>query len=62
MKAVKELFEEIYSKLVKTNKKQFKTIADEGLKSAMDEIETLYTNVGYCRENDYDIEIEDIEH
>ena len=28
----------------------------------MDEIETLYTNVGYCRENDYDIEIEDIEH
>ena len=62
LKAVKELFEEIYSKLIKTPKKQFKKIAGENLKSAMEEIEMLYTNVGYARENDYDIEIKDIEH
>ena len=62
LKAVKELFEEIYSKLIKTSKKQFKKIAGESLKSAMDEIEMLYTNVGYSRESEYDVEIEDIKH
>ena len=46
----------------KTSKKQFKKIAGESLKSAMDEIEMLYTNVGYSRESEYDVEIEDIKH
>ena len=62
LKAVKELFEEIYSKLIKTSKKQFKKIAVEGIQSAINEIEMLYTNVGICRESEYDIEIEDIEY
>ena len=61
LKAVNEQFEEIYNKMIKTSKRQFKKMAVEGLKSVMDEIETVYTNVGYCRENDYDIEIEDID-
>ena len=61
LKTVNEIIEEIYSKWIKTSKKQFKKIADEGLRSVMDEIETLYCNVGYCRENDHEIEIEDID-
>ena len=56
------MFDEIYSKLIKSPKKQFKKIAVEGIQSAMNQIELLYTNVGYCRESEYDIETEDIEH
>ena len=48
--------------MIKAPKKQFKKMADEGVKSAMNEIETLYINLGYCRENDHDIEIEYFEH
>ena len=61
LKAVDELFEEIYSKLIKTPKKQFRKIAVERIQSAMNEIEMLYTNVCYSRESEYDIEVEDIE-
>ena len=62
LKATCEMFDEIYSKLIKTPKKQFKKIAAEGIQSTMNQIELLYTNVGYCRESEYDIETEDIEH
>ena len=61
MKQVKEQFEEIYSKFIKAPKKQFKKIANEGLKIAMEDIETMYYNVGNCRENDWDIETEEID-
>ena len=62
LKEANEQFEEIYNKLVKASKKQFKKIAVEGIETTMNEISRLYTNVGCCRESEYDIDFEDLDY
>ena len=64
MKEANEEFEEIYNKFTKVsnNKKQFKKIASEQIKISMDEIDRIYTLVRSCRESDYDIEVEELNH
>jgi len=47
--------------MIKASKKQFKKTAVEGILTTMDEISRIYTNVGCCRESDYDLDFEDID-